>query len=436
MSDHKDLDQFLAAPETLLSSEAEQKKALRRKALIEAEKEQLKASKLKKLPSTEDLLADMHRVASDPDTNPWHEWKILSRGRYRLFGHYPIEHIDRQFGQFEHAKQVAGLADQPGTQRLKAAIAEHSRDAHALRYMERHIWPHTVSEKAPQLLRELKEQRLMLSISDTHATFLDPFTWHCFLKSCQELQPDIVYLNGDILEGSEISRHPKIPGWTIPLQMELDFAREMFRQVRECVPAETQVVWGGGNHGIDRLARYLTQVARELSGLRTLRFDKLVELEELNITLAQGGTISSPVDQENDKSGMLLFGHYRIHHGTKLGSTPALDELRDAGRSGQSGHIHRAQLIYGTTEAQAGQSWMCTPMGCTPLAARAYIKGTTPGWQSGFGVCFLYPDGDVHQYPVVTDNGRCTIEGRVYTKPKHLKDMDVSRNWLEGLAIP
>lgn len=429
----RSVEQFLAAPDSLRRSEIERRKAVNRKALLAAEEAQLKASKLKNRPSMEDILADLIRAASDEDTNPHWKFKTLSRKRYQLYGHFPIELVDEMFGQFEHAKQVAGLEDQPGTRAKKAARAESSRREHAARYLARHVAPYVVKD-TPHV-RALAGTKLVLSISDTHATFLDPFTWWTFLSTARDLQPDVLLFNGDILEGSEISRHPKIPGWTIPLQREFDFAREMFRQAREVCP-DARVIWTAGNHGLDRIASYLTQVAPAFANLDSLRFDELAGVQEYGVELAQGGTIASPKGTEDDPPGVLLYGFYRCTHGTKLGESPALTELRAAGRSGQSGHVHRGMVIHGTTEAQAGLSWMSTPMGCAHRAGRAYMKGLTTGWQRGFGIAVLGPGPRVHQYPVITESGSAYVEGYHYRCPKlWLKEPDVQANWLKGRSL-
>jgi hypothetical protein len=425
-------DDFLSAPESVRGSERERRKAAARKARLEAEEQRLAAQKSQARPSIEDMLNDLIRVAEDPETNPFHLFRTLSRKRYREFGHYPIHFIDEQWGRFELAKQVAGLEDQAGTRLCKAAIAERSVRDHAGRYLERHMLPHV--RKHPELDRELVGAELMLSISDTHATFLDPFTWQVFLACCRDLQPGIVYLNGDIIDGSEISRHPKIPGWTIPLQLEFDFARVMFEQIRAVVGPDTRIVWGAGNHGLDRLAMYLTQVAPAFANLRNLRFDKLAGLDDLDIELAQGGTIASPEGREAESPGRLIHGFYRVHHGTHLGQYPAALEMREAGRSGQSGHVHRAHLYFGSNEADRTMSWMSTPMGCTPVAGRGYMKGICTGWQRGFGVAFLLPGGHVRQYPVITDDNVCVVEGYVYERPANLADPDPQKLWLKDLG--
>ena len=426
-----DAEEFLAAPESVTKSEEETAKYKRRKAIQAAEEQRLKNSKSKEPASDEDLLADMIRVANDEETNPQgFRFSTLSRKRYREFGNWYVEEVDKRWGQFQHALEVAGLREKPGTRAQKRARSARSRDAHAARYQERYLRPyhHTPNQRIENGVE------LMLSISDTHATFLDPFTWWCFLRAVKDLKPDYIVLNGDILEGAEISTHLKIPGWTVPLQLEFDFTRVMFEQLRTIAP-DTEIWWMAGNHGLDRLARYLTQQAPALANLRDMRFDKLAGLDDLDIKLSQGGTIASPEGTEGDPEGELFGGFYRVYHGRALGRTPALTELQNARRSGQSGHVHRAHLIYGTSEADGATSWMTTPMGCTDRAGRAYMKGPTTGWQKGFGVAWLHEGGRVQQYPVVTSDGVAVFEGILIEDPG-MEEPDPNKLWLPDMEVP
>lgn len=428
----KRVDELLAAPDVTAKNEAELKKYRARKSHERARAAQQRQRKSKKRPTIEDMLADLVRVAEDENVNLWHETRTLGRKLYERHGDFLIEQVLEQFGQFNHALEVAGLRDQEGTRLKHAARAIASRKEHAVRYVERYVHPY-VAKQADY--RELHQPYLLLSISDTHATFLDPFTWHCFLSAIRDLKPDGVLLNGDVYDLNEISRHPKVPGQSVEMQIELDFGREMCRQIR-AMGFKGDLWMNGGNHDLDRLAMYLTQVAPALSGLRTLRMDELLGLEEHNVKLMMGGTIASPVEQEHDEQGFLMFGFYRPHHGTKLGQSPALAELRASGRSGQSGHVHRADMAYGCTEKDKGLSHMCTPMGCTERVGRNYIKSPNKAWQKGFGVCWLYPDEDVHQYPVLTDRDRCTVEGHIYTRTPNLPDPDPLTLWLPEVPLP
>lgn len=432
-----DVDELLAAPDATAKNQAERLKYKQRKAEEAARVAQLRAAKRKDLPTTEDLLADIIRVADDQDTNPFWRFRSISRRRYELYGHFPVEFVDKQFGQWEHAKQVAGLSDQPGTRMWRANRAADSRREHAARYIERHVAPY-VAKREDYRLDE--GSYVLLSISDTHSQYLDPFVWLAFLSAIRDLKPDGVLFNGDILEGAEISRHPQIPGWSEPLQSEFDFCREMVRQVREDAGHRGDLFWTGGNHDVDRLAMYLTQTAKALSGLRDLRIDKQLGLDQYNVRLFNGGTIASPKGTEDARPGFLLFDFYRIHHGVRLGQNPAADELKDAGRSGQSGHVHRAGLAHGTTERNESMSWMCTPAGCRHEAGRAYMRGATTGWQRGFGFARLFPNGTEHQYPVVVKHGsdgrECvSVEGFTYVRPEDLKDPPNSGQWLNDYRL-
>ena len=368
----EDLDDFLAAPDNVRNNEGEKQKLIERKAQAAAEELRLKNSKSKEPASREDLLADL----------------VLK----------------------------------------KSARSMASRREHTARYQERYLHPHIYQPTG----RELTGTECILSISDTHATFLDPFVWHSFLRACVVLEPDYIVLNGDILEGSDISRHPKIPGWSCDLQLEFDFAREMMKQLRVVAP-DAEIIWTAGNHGLDRLAAYLSQVAPALACLDNLRFDKLAGVEEYGIQLAQGGSIASPKGTENDMPGLLIHD-YLIHHGHLLGQCPSLAELKKALRSGESGHAHRSSLSFMTYEGLC-LSWMTTPMGCVPRAGRAYMKGRDFGWQGGFGLTFLHPGGRVHQTPVICDQGVCIFEGFVIESPG-FKEMPVQANWLKDFKVP
>jgi len=423
----KKLDEFLAAPEQLKKNKTELKKARDRKARESARRARESAHKSTDAPTIEDMLADIVRVAEDEQTNPWAEFRAISPRRYELYGHYPMEFLVKQFGQFNHALEVAGLRDQPGTRLLKANRARESRREHAARYMERYVAPYVARRDE---IRDLVGRSYrILSISDTHSTLMDPFVWLSFLSAVRELQPDAVLMNGDTLDLVSLGRHPKVPGHVPDLQLELDFKREMFRQVRKV--HHGALFDCAGNHDLAvRLSSHLTQVDPALSTLRCLRVDELLGLGRHDVQLFHGGSLMSPAGSENEKDGTLLFGFYRIHHGTKLGQSPALAELRAAGRSGQSGHVHRASLAYGTTERDEGMSWMSTPMGARHEVGKFYIRGTTAGWQRGFGYCELFPDGSVHQYPCVVGGERLTCEGFSWTRPDDLLDPDPMTNWL------
>jgi predicted phosphodiesterase len=428
-------ENLLAAPTSVTGSEAERARVYLRKARALAAAERLKAEKKKGSPTPEQLLADIIRVAEDKETNPiGYKFSSITARRYELYGHYPLQYVHDEWGQFSLALEIAGIKDKAGTRAKNKAIAENSRREHAGRYLKQCVRPYVLTD--PVFTRSLVGDKLVLVISDTHATYLDPFTWWSFLGTCRALKPDVVVLNGDILEGSAISAYPKIPGATLDLQVEFDFARSMFEQLRELCGPDTELIWCAGNHGLDRLAKYLSSQASGFAGLRSLRFDVLCGLNDLGVRLAQGGSLCSPQGTELHDPGLLLYNFFYVRHGVKLGKTPAMAELEAAAMSGTTGHVHRASVAYGTSMAHKALSHMSTPMGCSELAGKAYMKGPTTGWQRGFGIVHLLAGGKVHQYPVVTDGGVCVAEGHVFSKTRDIKPQDTQVNWLANFTLP
>lgn len=425
MNDPQPFDDFLGGADPEQMSDKEFQRYQERKAQAAAEDAQYRASKSSEVPTIEMLCADMIRVASDPETNPFHKDKILSAKRYRRFGHFPFEYVEREFGTFNHAKEVAGLADKVGTRLQKTCRANQSRREHATRYQEENFSPYVYDPTQ----RESHGTELALIISDTHSGYLEPFAWWSFLRACKEMDPDIIICNGDIIEGSAISRHPKVPGKVMKLQDEFDFTREMFTMLRRICP-DAEIVYTAGNHGLDRLAAYLTQVAPGLAGLDCMRMDKLLGLDDLGIKLAQGGSFVSPKGQEGDRPGCLVKPYYIATHGTALGQTPFMTELRATGISGCSGHVHRAGMAYGTTEAMGTTSWMSTPSAVVEACARSYMKSRSIAWQAGWGVAYLDDKSErVHQYPVVVNDGFAACEGLVFRDPG-VPYPNVMDNWL------
>ena len=428
------VDRLLAAPDEVIQSPRELAKLRDRKAREAARRAREVAAK-RRDPTQEDLLADIVRVAEDEATNPWHEFRSVSKRRYELYGHFPVEAVTRLFGHFEHAKQQAGLADTVGTRQFARARTAASLREHDERYMRRYLLPHVA--KFDDLARAKAGTRVGLVISDLHSLHLDPFVWLTFLDAAADLEPDVVYLNGDVIDGGEISTHPKVPGSRVPLQLEIDHTRGLLREIRAAVPSRTRIVWGAGNHFLDRLVRYLTQVAPALAGLRTLRVDHLLELGDLDVELVQGGTFVSPKGTEEDEPRRILWETYMVTHGTRLGKHPASSELAQWGMSGTSGHVHRAAVHYGSTYAHRGLTWMSTPMACVEDAGRHYIRDHA-GWQGGFGVFFVEPTRSrVHHYPVVCDGGVAIVEGKRYERAKVLPTggAALARWWTDRMGL-
>jgi len=120
-------------------------------------------------------------------------------------------------------------------------------------------------EHAARLHYEV-ESGTVLVASDAHYWPGIVTTAHkAFVKFCKELKPKIVVMNGDVLDGSRISRHAPI-GWENKpsLIQELEASQERLTEIEDaCRPAKK--VWPLGNHDArfeSRLAHIAPEYAR------------------------------------------------------------------------------------------------------------------------------------------------------------------------------
>ena len=413
---NKAVESFLSAPEEIISNPRELAKAQERKNRDAARLERERAAKRKGKPSLEDILADVVRVAEDEDTNPQAEFRSISKRRYELYGHYPIEEV-LEHGRFEHIKQMAGLAQTPTTGRMLKARTEDSLRAHDRRYFERHLAPHI--NKFPELDRESQKFEQAVFISDTHSKFMCPFTWMAFIDFITHSQPETILLGGDHIDGHAISSHAKPPGFGISLQGEFDFFQNMVIEIREACP-NAKIIWIASNHFTDRMVRHLTNVDPALASLRSMRFDQLIDLDGLGVEICMGGNFLAPEGQKDGVGHKSMWGRKLIAtHGTRLGKYPADKELEAWGTNGVSGHVHRAQIIKGSTNATRALTWACNPGGVSDLCAQYYVQAPGPAWQRGFTV--INKGRKSLQFTTVdTTSNEAICEGWAFTTRKRL----------------
>lgn len=85
-----------------------------------------------------------------------------------------------------------------------------------------------------------------------------------FVQFCKELRPAAVVMNGDVLDGARISRHPPI-GWEDRPQLihELETCKQRLTEVEDAAP-NAKKVWTLGNHD-GRFETKLASVAPEFA---------------------------------------------------------------------------------------------------------------------------------------------------------------------------
>jgi predicted phosphodiesterase len=376
--------------------------------LAKARKSEKLATQLK-----QSMVADLVRVSKIPRP-------VLgpssSRQRYRELGHYSAELIPFLFGNHSEYQRAAGLRDLRGTARVqnKAALLHTHQQVAA--YAEREIKPWVGAFD-----RTARRSHLEVVVgSDFHSQFVSRFALRVFLDYLRWAQPDVVVLNGDLVDFPSISRHRQLPGhfhWN--LQDEIDFARkEILAPARLACPKAT-ILFVIGNHEY-RLVNYLADTAPALASLRSLRFDDLFGLKELEIGLVCRSNFLAPYAsqraQELAENWHVIGDHYVVTHGTSISRIASAEQLKRFQKSGTSGHTHRPQVFCDNALGTGPLSWMSTPMMASHAVGRDYVPSPSQ-WQAGFGRAVIHR-GAVSQGLVIVHPTWAEASGRVWEATK------------------
>ena len=352
------------------------------------------------------LIADLKRVFEHPD-NPYAGW-AASRKRYRELGHYPEIVVADLFGTHAEFERAAGLRSARGTDKVRLATARLRTEKEIRTYAEEHVLRST--NRWERRYRDRQGVKHVLVGSDFHGQFVDPLALRVFLDVAADVQPDVVVLNGDVVDFPQVSRFTHMPGaGSLSLQDELDYVREkIVRRVREAAP-DAALLWVIGNHE-HRLVRYLADTAPELASLRCLSWDKLLGVDEYQVEMVFGGNFMAPrqrdrADNYRRKTSKVLYDSLVVTHGQSIAGNAMKVELERFGMSGTSGHTHRPGIFTRPTLAQPYLSWTSTPMMAGFAVGKDYVDGPS-GWTMGFGLFTIDPATGVvipHLVPVYED---------------------------------
>jgi metallophosphoesterase superfamily enzyme len=209
-------------------------------------------------------------------------------------------------------------------------------------------------------------------LGDLHFPHQDERAIALALNVIYELQPEEVFLNGDIMDMHQISRWGCSPERKLTLQQDLDRTRRFLVELRSAAP-EAFIHYLEGNHEA-RLGRYL-QERPEIHGLAALQLPALLGLEGLQI-----GYTTVPY---------LEFGGWVVTHGDRVSSRAGAtaQKMIDAyGTSGINNHVHRLAQV---TRRQAMREMTWIENGCLCDLYPEYTA--VADWKQGFTV--LHWDG-------------------------------------------
>lgn len=364
--------------------------------------------------ATEDaLIADVQRIANDDD-NPFRG--TCSRARFKRFGHFTEEAVFDLFGNHAELQRSAGLRDYRATTAFRNRRARIKTEERILTYFDKEVMPYVGKYKR----EERGGAKHLLVGSDFHSEDTDAFALSVFLDVAKRTQPEYVVLNGDVFDFPNVSRWSSNPNKLLQLQDEIDWTRNnILEPVRKAAP-DADITLVIGNHEF-RLCRFLADCAPALASLRSLSFNNLFGLDELEINLVHNESLLAPASKDQKRAFMQNWRVYDdcfvVTHGTACGATAGAKELSKWQMSGTSGHVHRPSFTSQPTLNNPHACWMVTGMMAeAPAHGKEFVQGAN-SWTTGFGFVTI-DSGIVLQNQVLIKNGIAEFGGVIYRDKK------------------
>jgi predicted phosphodiesterase len=313
----------------------------------------------------------------------------------------PLNLVD--FFTFDGCEDLLELADELQFQeigRFSNQIESLSSDDFEIAPVEK---PNLPKEKRIKLSKAQVE----LFATDIHFPYEEKTGWGLFLDVAKETQPDIIWLNGDILDGYAVAQWDKNPSTAHEnnIQYEFDYTRGKLEELKEICP-NAKYYFKEGNHET-RLQRFLNKNAPALRYLKAITIPFNLELERLEMEWIDN----------NDKFKLAELWHF---HGNEIGGggvNVALAKLRKIMANCIFGHYHIEQsAIMRKYDGSPIGAW-AIPSLCDFQQDYVHHAET---WSNGFARVEYLPSGLFHVQPtqILTDGNRkiCRVDGQWFEK--------------------
>lgn len=237
----------------------------------------------------------------------------------------------------------------------------------------------------------------VLVLSDIHIPYHDHGALAVAMAYAEHYAPTVIVLNGDILDFHEVSSHPQDRHNVITFEDELAEGRQFLRALR-AAHKDAKIVFTMGNHE-DRLQRYLTNRAPELSSMTELALDRVLDFEALGVVFVNA----------DDKYPV---GPLEVFHGSiirKDSGNSARAHMDRRGGGVLMGHTHRLAMVSKTD--RRGTHWAVENGHLSDPSPSWCVD---PNWQQGFSTIDFTGDlVSVRLHHV--SQGRLLVGDRLYT---------------------
>jgi hypothetical protein len=186
------------------------------------------------------------------------------------------------------------------------------------------------------------------------------------VRFCKEMKPQVLVMNGDIIDGASISRHPPI-GWekSPPLVGEIEAASERLDELFKATP-NAKHIWPLGNHDA-RFATRLATVAPQYANVK-------------------GTQLKEHFPGWQPCWSVWINDSVVIKHRFKSGTHATHNNTMWAGKSIVTGHLHSLKVTPLTDYNGSRYGVDCGTLAEPYGPQFNYVEDNPVNWRSGFAV--------------------------------------------------
>jgi metallophosphoesterase superfamily enzyme len=212
----------------------------------------------------------------------------------------------------------------------------------------------------------LKTNRTSVSLSDIHFGCEDEAALRLATEFIEQEKPDLVVLNGDIIDAYDASSFLKNPTKEGLITEELRKAKEFIAHLRQVLKHNAKIIYIEGNHE-DRLRRNLWSSPLLAKLCPEISLNTLLDLPKFKVQ-------HIPYGQHYTDAGVVYT------HGHKVSKNVGMDNIISYGSSGTSGHTHRLNSV---NKRMGSTVYTWVESGCLCDLSPSYIHGIAD-WHHGF----------------------------------------------------
>jgi len=220
---------------------------------------------------------------------------------------------------------------------------------------------------------------------DLHVPHQDKTAVKLLLNFMDWYKPEIVIINGDLIDFGNISKFLRDPTTTPSIKEEIEEAKKVLKEVIEHSP-KAKRYYIQGNHEL-RLQKYLITKAPEI--LELVNFEDLLEIKD------KFEMVNDSLKENYIKIGSIYVGHWdRV---SKFSAYTVKNIMADRGVSIVQSHVHRMGYHCERLMDRMIEGW---EIGCLCSLNPSYV--VSPNWEHGFGVIEPLAGGKFYHFQLVS----------------------------------